>query len=523
MIRPALLRKEMPEAWAHRESGAMVARGAFLYGLGTAVTTLSTLFVAVAVSRHLGYDEFGRYTIGLGVSLAVAIVTRVGLDLSSVHFPASHLGRGEDDVAAAQARSALLAAFVGGLLAFVLQWGLAQPAADLLGRPAIGPVARAFAPFAGLFNLIQVAAGALRGTHRATGYVLVRLVAYPALLAACVLASVLFAEDLLATIWATDLAAAAGAAVAVAAFLRTFPGRGALAPPGPLLRFGLSNLALQLLAFGVLGIDIFILGYFRHSETVGYYRVAAQVALVLTVPATAFETLFVPLCSALLARSDLDRLRAAGRSAARIVFCITGMAAIAAVLDPDALFAVFGPNVGPAIPAFVVLATAYTVASSLGPIPYALQLGGRISRLIWANLAALLVVVLAAYALIPSFGLLGAAVATGLGALTRAAIAFFYLHREFRAAPSSGRLALALGGFALVLALGAAWREAHPAPLLVAGAAAVAFGAFSWWAVLTRDDRGTLLSLVGALARRDEPSSAGGGAAAREGRLSERA
>jgi O-antigen/teichoic acid export membrane protein len=163
-------------------------------------------------------------------------------------------------------------------------------------------------------------------------------------------------------------------------------------------------------------VDVILLQHFRTDETVGYYRGALSIAEFLWLAPTAVQLVLLQRISKRWANDDLDGIERQARRATRYVFVLTallavGIAALAADFVPLYLGAAFEPSIVP-----LLLLLPGVVGFALARPTLAVNQGRRSLRpLLVATGGCALVNLLLNLALIPAYGMVGAAVATSIG------------------------------------------------------------------------------------------------------------
>lgn len=471
-----------------------VGHGATLHLLGTATSSLAGLTALILVSRRAGYDDLGLFSLGLGAALGLSLLTRLGLDYSVTHYVGRAVAAGEPARAGAVTRAALAIAGLAGLAGAAALWFAAPLLSQWLQEPRLEVVLRAFAPSVPFQNLVMVASGAFRGLHRIGGYVLLRLIGFPVLTTGALAGGLFLETDVAAGALAWTAAAAATGVAAVLLVLAALPKRDPTVRAPRLLRFGAWTLSLQALHFVVLWIDIVILAVYYENEVVGYYRAAAQVAILLTIGVTAYESLYAPLANVLWLQGRHKRLADATHYAGRTTFAFTSAIALPLLLLPDLVLFPFGPNIGSAIPAFVILGLAHAIGSALGPSGSLLLMGGRPEQETYATIPAVAIAVLGSLWLVPTQGIIGAAIATAVAVLARNALRWAFLRRQFQLEPMTRRIAIGILLFLVCFTLAAMGTRQLPASsVAIAIGFSLAYAVLSIGWVMTPGDRHALI------------------------------
>jgi O-antigen/teichoic acid export membrane protein len=164
--------------------------------------------------------------------------------------------------------------------------------------------------------------------------------------------------------------------------------------------------------------DVLILGMFATASDVGIYTAAARTALLTRFLLLANSSVAAPRFAALHAANDTDGVaRLAVRSTILTTVSSVPLLLIFAVF-PERILSVFGPQFGEGAQVLTILTIGQFVNAATGPVGYLLNMSGfhRIEGRI-AVVGALLTVGLC-FALIPFWGILGAAAANAIATAT---------------------------------------------------------------------------------------------------------
>lgn len=428
-----------------------VTSGAALSLAGDVAAKGLTFAVTVFVARRVGSSAFGVFSIGLAVFTTFELIGRLGLTDTSVRFVAAYRARGERSALRGLLSAAPAAAFFTGLAAAALLWAGASVLASVFGEPQLAPVLRAFAPALPFTVAAMVAADATKGFGTVRHYVAARQVAYPLVLLIGVVAVALVLDGGVARLpWAWTAAGVAGLAWLMPALhsLAPDPAAGRRLEVGPVARF-----ALPMLGVGVAHVlfqraDVYLLGLLATSAEVGRYAAAFQVALLAGLVLAAFTSLFAPFLSGLHAVEDRVEARGLYATVSRLVLLATVPAVVAMVGAPEPLLALYGEGFVGGEAALAVLAGAHLFTVVPGPVSAGLTMTGRPGVELANALGGLVLNVILNLALIPPFGVLGAALATGFSLVALHALRTVALARLEGLDAWDGRYALA-GGLAV--------------------------------------------------------------------------
>ncbi len=160
--------------------------------------------------------------------------------------------------------------------------------------------------------------------------------------------------------------------------------------------------------------DVLILGIFSEPEIVGYYSAAARTALLVTIILQAINALGARQYATLYKMNKIDELQQLLHSLSRWLVWATAGVTIFLLLGGYYLLTFFGNNFTQAYPALVILTLAYAATVILGPVTVLLNVTGNQKVTAKVLTTAVVIGIALNSILIPVYGMVGAAVASGI-------------------------------------------------------------------------------------------------------------
>jgi O-antigen/teichoic acid export membrane protein len=237
----------------------------------------------------------------------------------------------------------------------------------------------------------------------------------------------------------------------------------------PLLRRSMHVVGAALLGLIAFNSDLIILRYTHGAEVAGYYA-AAYMPLSLAINVgIAYRVSLLPALARLSPTPEMQQ-RLYQTSIAHVFAVVTPAAVAGMLLAGAAIAFLFGREYEPAGPVLQLLIWAIPLAQLREPPTAALVAAQREDRLLHQNAAGTVANLALNLALIPRFGMFGAAVATVLTEALRLAMAYWFARQvgfRFASADRFWRVTAASLAMAVVLL---SVREAHFIVGVVAGA-----------------------------------------------------
>lgn len=163
--------------------------------------------------------------------------------------------------------------------------------------------------------------------------------------------------------------------------------------------------------------DVLILGALKGASAVGVYGVAVRVAGVISLLQMASTTALAPEFAALHARGNREEIQRVARRSARLVSAGGLAVVIVCALFGRQILSIFGPAFALGAPSLVVLALGNLASVVVGPVGSVMLMTGHAGQAATSIAVSAGLNIALDFALIPPFGVQGAAVASSLGTI----------------------------------------------------------------------------------------------------------
>lgn len=371
----------------------------------------------ILIARTLGVESYGQYSLIFAWLAVLCLPGRLGFDESSVKFVSKYLATEQIPRAKAFVRYATRYAIVASLLIsvsgyFILtQWQLVSP--SVLNAWLIALLCLP------LMCLNAIRQGVLRGLKQFVYSQLPDSSVRPLI----VIVLIIIASYGLG--WRIDLAAVMWISFAalIVAFLLGGWWLGQLMPQNTANSSShtssdnwlKTSAWMAVLSSSILILsrtDILMLGAMREASELGMYSAAVRLATLFTFGLAAVNMAIAPLISKAHANGDTHGMQQLMRKAALISMGVSACLAVAMWLFGGFALSLFGEQYTQAMGVFYVLAGSHLVSAITGPTSTLMNMTGHHKRVAILFALAAVVNVFLNYLLIPSYGLMGAAVAT---------------------------------------------------------------------------------------------------------------
>jgi len=177
--------------------------------------------------------------------------------------------------------------------------------------------------------------------------------------------------------------------------------------------------------------DVWILGMFTSTDTVGIYGIASKLVLLVYFPMMAFAVIIPPLISSIHASGNLDELRKMVSQSTRWILSMAMPIILILSLEGEYILKyVYGPQFTAGYVPLLILVTGQLIKSCAGLIGVILQMTGEHKMymkitIIWGIINIILNIIL-----IPRFGMIGAALSTAVCLSMVDIICIFLIHKK---------------------------------------------------------------------------------------------
>jgi O-antigen/teichoic acid export membrane protein len=417
MTRPVPTAPPRDRSTAQQHIRRSAKGGGFLVG-GSYFEMGTRFVIAFLLARAIGATGYGLYNLAVSAGALFGGLAALGLDDAMVRYVAIQARQRDERGLRGTLQIGIGISVVCGVaLGVVLSLGAAPIADGVFHEPGLAELLRLFGvivPFMTLSNVLAaIAKGFKRMDYAAFSENVVMSLVRVILLAVLTMSGL----DVTAAVIVFGISDVAASIALVILVNREIP-LGGLVRPGArreyrevfafALPLWLSGLLLQLRK----NMETLVLGALSVAANVGLFSIVARINLIAHVIYRAIVAAVKPALAELGSQGEREELTALYRTSTRWTYMCTIPFFLVMVLYPRPLLAVFGAAFTAGAAAMVVLAVAELVNAVTGTSGSIVDMTGH-TRVKLANSVAWLVLLLAGnVALIPRWGVLGAAVAS---------------------------------------------------------------------------------------------------------------
>lgn len=380
---------------------------------GVVLGSASKLIERVIVARWLSPDAFGEISLALAIMSFAVTLSMAGFNQGVPRY-ASRFDD-ERDVRGVWLTGLLIPGTIGvALLALFAAFGTDVVVGLVFEQPDSDRLLLLFLLALPFVVGQLVAVGVIRGLENTRYKIYTQNLFYPGV-------RIVLLVALLAMGFGVFAAGLAYLVAAVLAFLFAHLMLARLVPllgranlhSATMLKFSAPLIVATVLSRLLTWTDTLMLGYFRSSYEVGLYSAAYPLANGLVLMFGAFGFLYLPLTSRLDASGRREAINEVFQLTTKWIYVVTFPAFLAlAVFPGDVITIVFDPRYEPASLALTILAVGFFVHAATGRNRETLSALGVTKYVFLSNAVGFAINVALNLALIPRFGIVGAAVAS---------------------------------------------------------------------------------------------------------------
>lgn len=447
---------------AQDQNISTLAKGASISYVGKFLGRAILAVIQIVLARTLGPGLFGIYAIGWSILRIGNYIALSGLDKGVIHFGARYW-QGNTAVLVRVIRKSLLIVLVTAGTLMLLLFGLSGWLETVFEEEGLAPLLRIFAFGYPIWTATLVLAAATRVSKNMRFSILIEEFIFPLTFLVLLAIPVIFYSTNLQVYAAVHVGAFAVALGFGSFFLyRTIkksPKDDTQAEPEPgmgdIFWYSLpTSFAGLLFVLTTWGNRLFI-GFFRDSQEVGIFQAVMQMTILLTVTLNAIDSILSPMFADYYHRQDQNNLEETYRVGAKWGLYISVPLFFGVVFSaPQILELAYGSAYLVGASSLILLACAQLFNIATGSVGMVVVMTGHQKKWLWMTVVMFVINVGLNLYLIPRYGIVGAAIATGLPIVVMYSIGLWILHRYLKIWPYDGRfLKVVVAFLAVFLAL----------------------------------------------------------------------
>ncbi len=408
-----------------------IVDSSILIAIGFAVAGLLSIVTRVLLGRFLEPEGYGMLSQGLAVLNFFVIFALLGTGEGVARFISYKKDRDND---ISSALSICLASSIGvGFIVFFFSGDIAS----LLDEDALKPIIQAFALNIPAYVVLSIIIGGFRGEKRTKEKVFLQNLILPLL--------IILTAVPLALVYKSASLAATG--YLISGWLTMFIGlliyykkrefkRPSLSKVKSLVRFSSPLMVAEYAGFGLIWINILLLGYLVDSSAAGLYNAALPISYGITFALTAVNYLFMPIASSSFAEDKEEDIIELYNTVVKWIIALSLPLTLVLILKADLFIELlFGSSYTAAGTALAILTLGRFVDVLMGPLGQILISIGDTRKEGLSKIAGVVVLTILSTALIPVYGVSGAALGFLFGFTTTNVLRLFFVRQYIKINP----------------------------------------------------------------------------------------
>lgn len=409
-------RSKAPEV--HADELTTVAQGAGVTFAGKLSHAVLQNIYAIVIARILGVNFFGLLMLGMTIVNFAGVIGRLGLESGVVRFVSLYNGIGDKRRVKGTVVQSLKYSFAASIVLAVILFLTAEPLlAKLFHKPEMAGIIKALAVSIPFFSLMMIALSSTQGFKKMKYMVYSRNFFWPISNLLLVIIFYSLGFKLYGVIAAHIITVFFAAALSLFFLMKTFPeikNTESISQNRELFRFSIPLLFVIFLNFIIMWTDTLMLGYFTSSKDVGIYNAAMRIALQTSMILVSFNAIFAPVLSDLYNRKEIQKLKNLYKVVTKWIYSISFPLFLLFLLLSEEILLLFGQEFGAGWLPLVILALAQLINAGVGSAGWILVMSGNQDLVMYNSIGISLLNIYLNYILIPMYGIVGAAIASGL-------------------------------------------------------------------------------------------------------------
>lgn len=391
--------------------------------------------LSLYITRTLGSDVYGLFTLGIGLLMIFSTIGRFGLDITITRY-LSAAATLDKQMSSVFDRALLVTLVFSGILSVLLILFRNTIAVYLFDKPNFAEYIFWVALSVPVWSTALVYTGLFRGLKLNTIFSITKVFARLFLTFILVFICVQFFElriDALPLI----LHFVAMAAILVICYIYTrlkIDFQQAIInmaiPLKKMVRESAPVLFASLFLVLFLWVDRLIIGVYRDESEVAIYDIVVRLALLVSFSGEGINAILGPLVSKSYASGDLKGAQGNIRFSVALGTLLSFLVFLFLVVCSKYILNMFGDQFVSGYYALLLLGLSQLLSSIIGPFANILQMIGRqreVQRILFLGVV---LTILCCFVLIPSYGLMGAAISTFIGRLVTDVLGCYRIYRK---------------------------------------------------------------------------------------------
>ncbi|MDO8724574.1 MAG: flippase [Candidatus Methanoperedens sp.] len=399
-----------------------VAKGTAIIFIGTIIGMFLAFIGRVIIIRYTTQSEYGIFSIALVLLNILALVSTLGLQQGVVRQIAYFMGKEEgkkvNNIIKSSIQIILISSFLFSISLFILSDVISS---KLYHIPELSIPLKIFAITIPFFVFNSIFSAIFRGFGKTEPNIYFQNILINVLQIICMGFVIIISLSFINLIYAFSVSI-----ILTCTIFAFYTAKKIHIPVKDLLNntdsmkkslliFSLPLMTANIMFMVITWTDTLMLGYFTTPDVVGLYNSAVPLAHLIPVVLSSMLFLYVPIASQLYSQNLLDEMKRNYAILTKWIFSLTLPLFFIMFLFPETLLSnLFGSRYVEASAVLKILSLGMFVNTFLGPNAATLMTMGKTRFLMLTNFTGAILNILLNLVLIPSYGIMGAAIASAI-------------------------------------------------------------------------------------------------------------
>ena len=396
-----------------------IAKNAGISGIGEVVFKILGYITTIVITRTVGPAVFGIFNLANTITNMTQIFSSIGLGQGLLRFVAFYKGRADiPRLKGAIIFATRVSIFLSLLFAVIMFYLSDLIAVRFFRNPDVGFAIKILMISLPFLTLGELWLKSIQSLQIIKYQVYIQKIYAPVAKLISLAILFLLGLKLSGILAASIISALVGFLFAFYYLLKISPIHKKIPAPiyekKEIINFSLPLSLTQFLDFIIFSINILMLGYFKTTTDVGIYVAVTKLGGLVVLPLVSFNNIFAPMISEFYSRNKMNKLEDLFKTVTKWIFTFSLPVFLIFILFAQPIMGIFGQNFAIGAAALIVFGAGQLINAGTGSVGIILMMTGRPKINLLNSIALCVLNIILNYLLIPQYGIIGAAFATGL-------------------------------------------------------------------------------------------------------------
>ena len=434
----ATLKTKLQSKIANDKHFAELVKGSGIAFTLRIVGIIAGYIFTLLVTRTLGAEAWGIFSLSLVVLQIASVIGRLGMDTTLLRFTAEYTAKRQEDTLKEIYRKILILVIPSSILITIFIYLLSPILAGrIFHKPYLYTYFKAMALAIVPFILLWIHTEGLRGMSKIKEYMLLQQVGIFFFSSFLLFFLSYFYRNKLLPILVFNISVYLLALISFLRFTQYILFQTPNATNSEnfsytqLLRYSIPLLLTNMLTFIMSWTDILMIGMFLNEKLVGIYSVSLRISYVISFILFAVNSITVPKIAKAYTQGNIELFKKLSQWTSQMGLLFGLPIFIILISFSSILLKMFGEEFILGQKAFIVLCVGQLINTIVGSVGYILSMSDNQNVMSFIILCSFLINVILNYTLIPTYGICGAAVATMVSTIVWNLLGLGYIRYKF--------------------------------------------------------------------------------------------